>query len=395
MPVGTQRWLLLLVLSTVLGCNVSSPFASHEPSPQPALDVPTRTISAPRHERMCCAFGMDLRAQLDGMDVPLFEMGNVIDPSALDAHVYDFTEETPRSETNGLVYTCRGGWIDSAHVRDTADVTFFLASRLAPDLERGLTLVLPGVGADSAIVVTAIPHGDVVSRGRARLASDIARWIAFRIAVWHEVSTWYGAQIASAFSERLSAFSVEDLYSDALGARIGAAASEDATVTDVEGYERFVRARIASELVDLGAQPLGVSREVMSALDHRWWDSDRRVPDFHLVLRRAFPPEGVDVSPWLVADAFAPESLPALLPPVCAHAAPRPERVPDRVGSADVRTYASIRWRPGSWADDALPFPETTVHVIHESDLDALVARARTDMRAALGPDFDRPRGLE
>jgi hypothetical protein len=98
----------------------------------------TRTVladllrfEAPHHARSCCAFGMDLEVDFAGMEVPLFEVGNVIAVEAVAVHAYDVPDGTLEPETNGLIYTCRGGWIDTAHVRENADTFLYVALRAA------------------------------------------------------------------------------------------------------------------------------------------------------------------------------------------------------------------------------------------------------------------------
>lgn len=50
-------------------------------------------------------------------------------------------------------------------------------------------------------------------RQRYQLAAWLAGHLAFEIAQWHEIAQWYGFQSVPGFSEEISAFSPEDLYS--------------------------------------------------------------------------------------------------------------------------------------------------------------------------------------
>ncbi len=120
-----------------------------------AADAPP--IAYPRALRPCCAFGVDLKVALGRVPIPDVEIGNVVDPSAIGPHRFDsgylsFRRADPRGmvddENNGLVYTCRVGFIDLAHVRDNADNTVALAAALARSLETGATVPVPpqGVG---------------------------------------------------------------------------------------------------------------------------------------------------------------------------------------------------------------------------------------------------------
>lgn len=350
-------------------------------------------VAEPFHERTCCAFGMDLRTQLAEMDVPFFEISNIAAPDDLGRHIYDLTEIPSTVERNGLVYTCRGGWIDTAHVRENADLTFFLARRIAPSIELGTTLHQHGQGADTTIVVAPVPRAIVEREGAMELASVIAAWIAYRVAVWHEISTWYGYQTVAGFSEQLSAFSVEDLYSDVLGIRLGTAQLDDERISTVQDYQQAMPRLLQATLARLGARPLEESEAIMVALDRHWWSSARRLPDVHLVMRRAFPPDDGEIHPWLVQDAFAPQHAPPIVGSACPRTAPRPIALVDRVGDVDVRTWVDIEWHLGAWADATFPFHDASSRVVRERDLDALVIETRARMEQVLGAGFDSPGG--
>ncbi len=334
---------------------------------------------------------MDLRAQLVGVDVPLFEIGNIVDASSLLPHIYDLREDTPVNEPNGLVYTCRGGWIDTAHVRETSDLVFFLARSLVPRLATGATMELPARDTATTLVLHPVAQEVLDRLGPTRVATILARWIAFRIAIWHEATTWYGYESVPGFSERLSAFSIEDLYSDALGGRIGGELAERRDVATVSDYEAAMGIALPRVLDRLGAQPVERSRAVMAALDGRWWTSTRRVPDVLLVTHRALPDERRETWPWLVADAFD-EDLPSSIADVCPGAIAHERPVPDHVDDVSIRSLVDIEWRPGAWADGILPFEDRTERVFRERDLSALVAATRQSMRLLLGDGFDEPR---
>jgi hypothetical protein len=60
-------------------------------------------------------------------------------------------------ENNGLVYTCRGGFIDVAHVRDNADMTIFLAAQAGRNMNKGGIIKLPDQGGEIHIIFNPIP----------------------------------------------------------------------------------------------------------------------------------------------------------------------------------------------------------------------------------------------
>lgn len=353
-----------------------------------ASDVPT--LDPPQHARPCCAFGMDLHVDFAGLQVPFFEVGNVIDPTEITTHAYSVFDVAPEPETNGLVYTCRGGWIDTAHLHENADNTVFFALRIAPHLLEGTTVELPGHGGMTTVVVDPVPADVVEREGAITVAGEIAAWITWRISVWHEVATWFGYQSVPGFSEQPSAFSLEDLYSNALGIHLALALLDVHGYQSRESYERLEVAYVRAALDRLEVQPRDVSREVMTLLDGRWWSSARRLPDNHLVMRRHFPDGDEVIRPWRAEDALAEGETSALLARACGGATPRPLSLVSHVGRQVPRELVHITWTPESWAEGHFPF-EGAAHTVSEEQLDALVVRTHVQLEADLGPGFDRP----
>ncbi len=103
---------------------------SRDPSTIPEVEVR-------RHLRPCCAFGAGLKVAMGPVPGPPgFKVANITGVDELGPHNYDnpVAAIEPRdigtrpviNERNGLIYTCHGGFIDTAHVRDYADWTLFL-----------------------------------------------------------------------------------------------------------------------------------------------------------------------------------------------------------------------------------------------------------------------------
>ena len=100
-------------------------------------------LPPPESLRPCCAFGYDLHVRAAGIPIPMYQIGNVLTLGTLGKHHYNDSAFGAvknllglSEEQNGLIYTRRGGFIDIAHVRDTADNTFYLFNRIAPTLGR-------------------------------------------------------------------------------------------------------------------------------------------------------------------------------------------------------------------------------------------------------------------
>lgn len=271
-------------------------------------------IHPPAALRPCCAFGADLEVEVGRVPVPRVEIGNVIGPENVGPHRYDngavsLNIEDTRGwvdeESNGLVYTCRGGFVDMAHVRDNADITIALAAGLARNAETGGIIELPSQGAKIRAVLEPIDPQLLERHGRRELIIPLAQWLDFQVSIWHEIATWYGYASLAEWPEKISAFSLEDLYSNLLGGKIAGGILEEQGARSDEEYDRNMDAWIEAVLERLQAFPQEQGKQAAHAVDGIWWNSSKRIPDWQLVKRRNFD-IGAQVSPWLVRDATPP-----------------------------------------------------------------------------------------
>lgn len=364
-----------------------------------ASDIPE--IPYPRSLRPCCAFGADLKVALGSVPVPGVEIGNLIDPSALGPHRYDngylsLHRADPRgvvdTENNGLVYTCRGGFIDLAHVRDNADNTLAIAAAVARGLETGTTIDVPPQGAAMRIRVRPVPASAIERYGRVQLASVLAEWLAYQLSIWHEIATFYGYASLAQWPEKISAFSIEDLYSNQIGVRIagGIIRGKEAR-SDLE-YALGVDAWMKRVLERLGAVPVEQSRAAMRAVDGAWWDSEKRIPDWTLVRRRQFVTDPF-VRPWRLEDA-TPGTKGAVVPLArCRDAgAPLVLHVVDGYAGALFRDYATVEFEVGdAMVAAGFPLPIPTSRLVTQADFPSIVARVRQENAATFGAGADAP----
>lgn len=144
-----------------LGCSSTAPRWWSDPLPTQAeaeiLIESTRTVdyssdtlvvrevpAIPLREKLrpCCAFGSDIGASIARLfPIPGYHIPNVIGPDEVGRHTFDSglvsmaldgrVDPAFGREHNGLVYTCRGGFIDTAHVRDYADWAIYLVALTA------------------------------------------------------------------------------------------------------------------------------------------------------------------------------------------------------------------------------------------------------------------------
>jgi hypothetical protein len=116
------------------------------------------------------------------------------------------------------------------------------------------------------------------------------------MSIWHEIATWYGFASVPGFSEEASAFSPEDLFSNGIGVRLMPAIVYHHAESSEYDF---------NESVD---QWLRKVTEAAKSVDKLWWDSDARVPEKAIVLRRNMNFEGT-VVPWLVPPSRMPTAL--------------------------------------------------------------------------------------
>lgn len=251
-------------------------------------------LTAPESLRPCCAFGYDLHVRAIGVPVPFYQIGNVLTVATLGKHHYNDSRFAAvkniaglSEEKSGLMYTRRGGFIDIAHVRDTADNTFYLFTRIYPRLGSDWRLFYSEeLGLRRIQLHRFTPPSSPAERYT--LAAWLAGHLAFQLAQWHEIAQWYGFQSVAGFSEEVSAFSPEDLYSNLLGARLAINVILQGNAGTTEKYNAAMDIALRDVLVKLGAVSEAETGKKFHEIDGDWWNSKRRVPDKFLVLNRNY-----------------------------------------------------------------------------------------------------------
>lgn len=359
-------------------------------------DATVPLIPPPVHLRPCCAFGADLRTQLGALPIPGVAIGNVIGPEVVGPHKYDggllglHPGQDPSAgkdwgERNGLVFTCRGGFLDIAHVRDYADWTIYFAAHVFNALHRGTTLTLADEGGQRRVIIHPIAGDRLDAVGARDLAIATAQWLAFELSVWHEIATWYGWSSFRAFPETASAFSPEDMYSNLIGTRIAAGVIETGGADTDSLYEATLNVWLRRTLERLDAQPAEVGRPAIFAVDGVWWDSNRRLPDKRLTLRRNFD-TGETISPWLVTDAGISDSATELLDEHCgADVRPIVLLNPDSYRGVPLREVATLEIEVSApLALRGFPFPRPDSRLVTQEDFPSIIAAIAIEDEAEL-----------
>lgn len=251
-------------------------------------------LHAPNGLRPCCAFGYDLHVNLFGIPIPFYQTDNIVENGQTGHHHYnDSRLETYLdivglgAEHNGIVYTLRGGFIDIAHVRDSADMTLYLFSQLWPRLGHAFNLNFPAELANRQIVFNPFTPPENPTQ-RYTLAAWLSASLAFQIASWHEIAQWYGYESVAGFSEAISAFSPEDLYSNLLGIRLAVTLILNGYAASIGMYDATMDTLLIEALGTLQAQNSAQTQFQFDMLDHQWWNSHCSVPDKFMLRKRNY-----------------------------------------------------------------------------------------------------------
>ncbi|MCK5175908.1 MAG: DUF4056 domain-containing protein, partial [Planctomycetes bacterium] len=146
-----------------------------------------------------------------------------LEPEDLGRHRYS----AGFGEKNGMVYTCRGGFIDIGHVREAADRTAYLAGvsyekLMAKEEVFSFRVIEPS---RYWVKISYPENWDGMSEGQRFAIADevsicLGQYFAHTSLIWHEILTWYGFSSVGIFPENISSFSWEDSYSDLLGTHL-------------------------------------------------------------------------------------------------------------------------------------------------------------------------------
>ena len=267
----------------------------------------------PEAVRPCCAFGNAQKVKIGSVQVPFFRYANTLDANKIGPHSYEagtfsFAKGSPNgqrgSENNGQIYTLRGGFIDLAHVRDTADNAIALFYRIHPQLGQAIKIQLPSEIGPRFINIDAIDVSELNPRQQSELAASIAVRLAYFMAEAHEIAQWNGYRSWAPWSEEVSAYSPEDIYSNMLGAKIALALLNNNLTMTRELYNQHMSTWLDASMNWL--EP--VSRQQTNALfditDGIWWDSEQAMPSKFMLLKRHYL-LGDQQSPYLVPQHLA------------------------------------------------------------------------------------------
>lgn len=233
-------------------------------------------------------------------------------PENLGKHSFEFT----LNETNGMMYTRKGGFIDIGHVREAADRTAYLRRVTYQNIIRdSRTFSFHVIEPSKYWVTLSYPKNwdDYSIQEKQAIASEVSielgQYLAHTSLIWHEILTWYGFSSSGIFPDNISAFSWEDTYSDMLGIRLAAQALRD----DPQQYDKAMTQLLYQALQELGVQPAHVARQAAKKIENQWYSGGFY---FFVNMKRRNYDVGMDdnyITPWLV-PGICPDAEPLSIP---------------------------------------------------------------------------------
>ncbi|OUR98762.1 hypothetical protein A9Q84_04945 [Halobacteriovorax marinus] len=164
---------------------------------------PTPRITLFKNSRPCCSLTQDPFSKLMGYT----KTTNV---SMLEDHIYQNSDTN--KEGNGLLYTCKAGYIDLTHLRDTADWTKEVFELLGKHLGKDKSITVKEEGAKRRLHFLSMDTRDLTRQDLLIIAANIS----YENSVWHEIATGFDF----VKFQHMSAFSPEDNYSNYLGTHL-------------------------------------------------------------------------------------------------------------------------------------------------------------------------------
>ena len=289
------------------------------------------------------------------------------------------------SEKNGIAYTCRGGHIDTMHLRIAADWTAYLAGKAYHHIMEGDPSFSYKLLVDRSRNYVYLTYPDdwegLPEQRRREIAREVSLTLAphltFTMVTWHEILTWYGFKCIGLPAEFPSAFSWEDSYSNLLGTILAVRALRHTE----HPFNEAMAMEIEKEMERLGVQPASVSKRVSESVRGDWYDGhfsmlvDMRMRNFDIGLGDG------EVTPTLIPDVCE-----------CPDAEPVSYPVPTLDELSDHGFSAHVEIEPHEWEKDKI------LRIVHD-DKDAkrvkpaihfepIMAQIRREATAKYGPAF-------
>ncbi len=313
----------------------------------------------------------------------LFMLHDLAKPHALGQHQYEATLPLMSGEEDrGILYTCRAGFLDLAHIRDAMDRTRYLRGRILPAiLNAHEQIALKMAEPDRYVLTFRYPKDwlTMPTEERESIANELsillAQDLVWAATTWHEIITFYGYKSSVIIPEAQSAFTYDDMMSHIVGMQIAAVALRDAE----HEYNEAATLALEAHLAELGVVSEALCGDAIRAVEGMWWgdgDSYKR----HLEI-------GYDddaVVPWLIPD-FAP----------CGTVEAQPYPLPDlrRIMGRDFRGFMDVEIVPVVWEWDDIrrTLPGAPPRARPREHFAVILEAIRANLRERMGENFDSP----
>jgi hypothetical protein len=269
----------------------------------------------------------------------------------------------------GIVYTRRAGFIDLAHVFNTAVLENEATKTIEAALRENRKVIQLRESDRSRVTLTlegASPDSEQGIRAEARAAGAC---VLYDLMTWHEIITWFGYKSTYVWTEKPSAFTYEDTVSNLVGVDVFERIPGEATPSKLG-------AALRDELNDLGLVDKRVAARAVHSVKGTWWGPrlyTRRMVDIGQ--------NGAPINPWLVPgtskDVLHDERGPVAFTDPCTE-------MPGAYSLRIVPTYWTlhrIRWSA----------PATPRVIDASTDFDALMDVIATQVKQELGADATSP----
>lgn len=235
----------------------------------------------------------------------LFPIVEFTDVDHLGTHSYG---KPGSDEKNGVIYTCKGGFLDVSHIRAAADWTVHLAFKILHD---NCDFELPDESGKLSARFTNLQElslEDVIA---------MAQKMAHERLLWHEIVSWHYHGPNRMNSEQQSAFTPEDIYSNLVGTEVGKNIAMRMLLTQEQlPYETIATEEIKKAILQLHPLSIEACKKAYDMVDRYrqqqlppeerntdvWWDSNIIFRDQRYVFKR-YMHVGPVLEPWLVPNA--------------------------------------------------------------------------------------------
>ena len=176
----------------------------------------------------------------------------------------------PREVSRGTIYTCKAGFIDIAHLRETIDWTRYIHEMIEQSLDEGSSS-LQFEGLDRAEYELSFDYppdwAAITAEQRHHAALRLAQRTSLLIMTWHEIVTGAGYKTTGVVSERRSAFTYDDMSAHLIGVEVAAQA-----LRDTQPYDQAVTQALDARVEQLGIVDRRCLKEVTASVKGSWFE---------------------------------------------------------------------------------------------------------------------------